>query len=359
MNQLCNNNTDLQGVFCDFIFKDFTKEELSIVDNNKELLIKINNIAKRSVAYLSTLGSNSSNMYKISENIDLMENNNKEAFTLLFCSSNYKNLDSKYILSNEDIQHIKDIALELRPWRKGPFYLRFMQDSIKSSDEFYIDSEWQSNIKMKLILDALKQINYDLDNKEVLDVGCNNGYYMFDLALRGIKNITGIDPIAIFFLQFYFIYKLTNINNCFYRILGVQNIHKLNKKFDLVLCMGVLYHRKEPLSTLKQLRQSIKIGGMLLLETLILNDDKEICLCPYPTYAKMPNVYYIFSPKALSNLAFHAGFKTCELISFSYTDNKEQHTTDFIYSKSLGDFLHADSTIDGYPPACRGIFILS
>ena len=271
-------------------------------------------------------------------------NHTKEALSLYF-----------HNISHNEFQTLQDLALDLKPWRKGPFCLY----GAENNTQFFIDSEWQSNKKMKLILQALDTIGYNLKDKVVLDVGCNNGYYMFDLALRGVKHISGIDPIAIFFLQFYFIHKLTNISHCTFRLLGVQDVIMLNTKYDLILCLGVLYHRKEPLQTLKQLKSILAPNGILLLETLILQDKAATCLCPYPTYAKMPNVFYIFSPQALQNLALHAGFKSCEILSYSYTDNTEQRSTDFIDKKSLGDYLIPTQTIEGYPPACRGIFVLS
>lgn len=289
------------------------------------------------------------NLTQILESTDLTKNTEsknpaKEALSLYFHNISYN-----------EFQALQDLALDLKPWRKGPFCLY----GAENNSQFYIDSEWQSNKKMKLILQALDTIGYNLKDKVVLDVGCNNGYYMFDLALRGVKHISGIDPIAIFFLQFYFIHKLTNISHCTFRLLGVQDVLQLNTKYDLILCLGVLYHRKEPLQTLKQLKSILAPNGILLLETLILQDKAATCLCPYPTYAKMPNVFYIFSPQALQNLALHAGFKSCEILSYSYTDNTEQRSTDFIDKKSLGDYLTPTQTIEGYPPACRGIFVLS
>lgn len=289
------------------------------------------------------------NLTQILESTDLTKNTEsknptKEALSLYF-----------HNISSNEFQTLQDLALDLKPWRKGPFCLY----GTENNTQFFIDSEWQSNKKMKLILQALDTIGYNLKDKVVLDVGCNNGYYMFDLALRGVKHISGIDPIAIFFLQFYFIHKLTNISHCTFRLLGVQDVIMLNTKYDLILCLGVLYHRKEPLQTLKQLKSILAPNGILLLETLILQDSNATCLCPYPTYAKMPNVFYIFSPQALQNLALHAGFKSCEILSYSYTDNTEQRSTDFIDKKSLGDYLTPTQTIEGYPPACRGIFVLS
>ena len=347
----------------DSILSTWSKAELNAIKPYSEILYKLLTLEIKATYSISRLHNNDNSLYNTSnknltytnecvyfdKKLDSNKNSKnlestKEAFSLYFHNATYN-----------EFKALQDLVLDLKPWRKGPFCLYH----VDSSSQFYIDSEWQSNKKMKLILKALDTIGHNLKDKVVLDVGCNNGYYMFDLALRGVKHITGIDPIAIFFLQFYFFYKLSNISHCAFRLLGVQDVAKLNAKYDLILCLGVLYHRKEPLQTLKQLKSILVQNGIVLLETLILQDSNATCLCPYPTYAKMPNVFYIFSPQALQNLALHAGFKSCEILSYSYTDNTEQRSTDFINKKSLGDHLTLTQTIEGYPPACRGIFVLS
>lgn len=336
----------------DSILSQWSDAELSALKPHFKIMQKLLTLKTHATHSTSILKDNDT---KAQHN--LIQNNKmqaKEAFSLYFHIHNKTHL--------QDIEALKALTFELKPWRKGPFCFYFLpmnDGAMKSVTEFYIDSEWQSNKKMRLILEALHKINCCLQDKIVLDVGCNNGYYMFDLALRGVRHITGIDPIAIFFLQFFFIYKLSMIKNCSFRLLGVQDVIKLYEKYDIILCLGVLYHRKEPLQTLRQLKSVLKPNGIVLLETLIIQSDLPTCLCPYPTYAKMSNVFYIFSPQALQNLALHAGFRTCELIGFSYTDNNEQRTTDFIDNKSLGDFLSCKQTIEGYPPTCRGIFALS
>ena len=59
-------------------------------------------------------------------------------------------------------KEIKEIAVALKPWRKGPFNL----------NELFIDSEWRSFIKFNILKPYL-----NLKGKSVADVGCNNGYY--------------------------------------------------------------------------------------------------------------------------------------------------------------------------------------
>ncbi len=278
--------------------------------------------------------------------------NNEIKDSIIF--SNHKKIDLGngfhiFISCDRQTQEsIESIVLDLMPWRKGPFYIHFDNSTL------HIDSEWRSDMKMSLLHDCFDKLNIDLYNKRVLDVGCNNGYYMFNLAFR-VSEIIGIDPIKQVFLQYYLFMKLSMFSNISFHTLGMEDCRNIGK-FDIVLCLGVLYHRREPLLSLKILKNWLNDNGILLLETLILDSDDELCLCPYPSYAGMKNVYFIFSPKSLRNLAYHAGFRECVLLTKEYTTNKQQRSSAFS-KKSLGDLL-GERSIEGYQAPCRAIFAL-
>ncbi|STQ85327.1 tRNA 5-methoxyuridine(34)/uridine 5-oxyacetic acid(34) synthase CmoB [Helicobacter muridarum] len=345
--------------------RDFLPQEISILESpsNADILLKIEKLKFDVKSCFSIVDSKlSAYLWGLESEVSLDAIKKTLGLAQMpqtkFDNSLQNGVHVVFDLSKNDVdlQSLHDIVLLLKPWRKGPFYLHANHLDMRNS--IFIDSEWQSHIKMKAVLNVLEILNYQISGKDILDVGCNNGYYMFDLVLRGAKSVLGIDPVGIFFLQFYLILKLTKLDNVSYRLLGVQDIYKLNKKFDCIFCMGVLYHRAEPFQALKSLKKALKKGGLLIIETLIIEEDSPIALFPYPTYAKMNNVFYIFSPSALRNLSLRAGFSDCELISLSYTDNNEQRSTGFINKQSLGDFLGSKHTEEGYPPVCRGIFAL-
>lgn len=266
--------------------------------------------------------------------------------------------DEKLILDKEKENGIhifidKKIPLELEkdikkliPWRKGPFFLHF------SDKTLFIDSEWKSYIKLKLILELLKNQHFDT----ILDVGCNNGFYIIALCIL-FKNsyIIGIDPVSFFQTQFNLISRFLSFKVDF-RLEELKNISNLGK-FELILCLGVLYHRNNPFECLKILKNALKDkSSLLILETLIIKDS-NLTLIPAQTYAGMSNVYFIFSVNGFINLAKKAGFTICELMHYSFTTKEEQRSTNFA-PKSLGDTLYLDNTVEGYQKPCRGIFQL-
>lgn len=235
---------------------------------------------------------------------------------------------------------ILNLALDLKPWRKGPFQI----------NDLFIDSEWQSFIKFNLLKPYL-----NLKDKIVADVGCNNGYYMFRMLDFDPKSITGFDPSVLCFLQFSFInhFVKSNIN---YELLGVQDLPSYKTKFDTIFCLGVIYHRSDPIKMLKELRTSLNLGGEVFLDTMFIERDDEFVLSPKNRYSKITNIYFVPSIKALQNWCERAKFNNFEILAIKDTDLNEQRKTMWIEGESLNNFLDPNDpslTIEGYPAPKR------
>lgn len=248
-------------------------------------------------------------------------------------------------LSHSQKEQILECALALKPWRKGPFEI----------GDLRIESEWNSSIKWNLLTPHLQ-----LEGKEIADIGCNNGYYMFEMLSHSPKSITGFDPYALFKCQFDFINHFAK-TPIVYEMLGIEHLQYYPQKFDVIFCMGVLYHRTDPISTLKTLAKALKNGGEVILDTLILQSSEEIALCPKESYAKMSNAYFIPSPLALEGWCQRAGFESVVLLEMKQTQQNEQRKTQWIDTMSLEDFLNPNNpnqTIEGYQAPIRGYFKL-
>lgn len=242
--------------------------------------------------------------------------------------------------SPDNLEEIISLAKELKPWRKGPFTLF----------DTFIDTEWQSNLKYDIIKDS-----FNLEGKSVADIGCNNAYYLFRMLEQNPAKLVGFDPSPITYLQFEFINKFIN-SEIQYELLGVEHLLEYKEKFDVIFCLGVLYHRKDPITMLKYLKQSLNSGGEVILDTIIINGEDEICLTPRDRYAKMRNVFFLPTLSALKNWLFRAGFKEVEHIANKQTDIEEQRKTEWIHGESLETFLDENDpskTVEGYPAPIR------
>jgi len=128
--------------------------------------------------------------------------------------------------------------------------------------------------------------------------------------------------------------------------------------FDTVFSMGVFYHRRSPVDHLYQLRQCLKPGGELVLETLVIEGDEHQVLLPEDRYAQMRNVWFIPSSKAVILWLKRCGFKNIKLVDESYTSLDEQRSTDWMQFHSLEEFLDPEDTkktIEGYPAPLRAL----
>ncbi len=251
-----------------------------------------------------------------------------------FCIGRRENLTAS------EFALIEETAKKLIPWRKGPFNLFGLE----------IDSEWQSNIKYNLI-----RPYFNLKDKVVADIGCNNGYYMFRMLEDKPKRLIGFDPSALTLHQFEFINHFVK-SDIIYEMLGVEHLEYYNHKFDFIFMLGVLYHRPDPVGTLKSLARGLNSKGEILIDTFMIDGEEEICLTPNKRYSKIPNIYFIPTIKALKNWLSRAGFEEIKVLAITTTTKEEQRKTKWSFDQSLEDFLdEADpsKTVEGYPAPKR------
>jgi len=243
-------------------------------------------------------------------------------------------------LSPKQADQIKETALLMKPWRKGPFGINTL----------FIDSEWQSHIKYNLL-----EPHFNLKDKVVGDIGCNNGYYLFRMLTHKPKKLIGFDPSAIYYSQFQFINHFIK-SDITYELLGVEHVEFYEHKFDTLFCLGVLYHRSDPVAMLKSLFKGLNKGGELILDTFMIDGEDEICLTPKDRYSKIPNIYFVPTVPALINWCHRAGFESVEVLETMVTEHNEQRRTDWIDTQSLEDFLDPtdeSKTVEGYPAPKR------
>jgi len=193
-----------------------------------------------------------------------------------------------------DLEQIESVARMMMPWRKGPFNLFGL----------FIDTEWQSFMKYNLL-----RPHFNLEGKRVADIGCNNGYYLFRMQEDNPASLVGFDPSALYKTQFDFInhFAKTDIK---YELLGVEHVPFYEEKFDTIFCLGVLYHRSNPVAMLKQLFKGLDKEGEVIFDTFMIDGDEEMALCPQGSYSKIPNIYFVPTIPALKTGVFAPALAT-------------------------------------------------
>jgi len=247
-------------------------------------------------------------------------------------------------LTKEEMMNLESQLKALHPWRKGPYNLF----------NIHIDTEWRSDWKW----DRLKNHISPLNHRLVLDVGCGNGYHCWRMLGAGAKMVVGIDPLLLNVLQFQVIRRLYGEAPVYVLPLGIEDLPYGLKVFDTVFSMGVLYHRRSPIDHLMELRDCLRPGGELVLETLIIDGGLGEVLLPEGRYAKMRNVWFLPSCDTLISWLKRCGFQNIRLIDVSSTSVEEQRSTEWMQFHSLKDFLSAENhqlTCEGLPAPKRAI----
>jgi tRNA (mo5U34)-methyltransferase len=93
----------------------------------------------------------------------------------------------------------------------------------------------------------------DLRGASVLDIGSNAGFFSLQAKLLGAGRVLGVELIDMYLQQADTIKRWWGLDDIEYRADEAQAIDRLEEKFDLVVCAGILYHLKNPLYVLEQI----------------------------------------------------------------------------------------------------------
>ena len=108
----------------------------------------------------------------------------------------------------------------------------------------------------------------DLTGCRALDIGCNAGFYSFELARRG-ADVLAVDHDEHYLAQARWARSRLGLDERVeIRLLGVYDLARIAETFDLVLFMGVLYHLRYPLLALDLVAERVR--GRLVLQTLTM-----------------------------------------------------------------------------------------
>lgn len=240
---------------------------------------------------------------------------------------------------------VRQVLQGFMPWRKGPFRIF----------DIDIDAEWQSQRKWNRMLPQLP----DLGNKIIGDIGCNNGYYMFRMLPYQPRLVLGFEP----YVQHYYTFRTLNgfVRNEDLRIelLGIEHLPLFPNCFDVLFCLGIIYHRRSPLDALHDVFNALKPGGTLLLESQAIAGEDPVALFPEKTYAKVPGTWFVPTASCLKNWLLRCGFTEVKQFCMHPMSNLEQRRTDWMTFESYDDFIQQDNpalTIEGYPAPWRVFF---
>lgn len=114
----------------------------------------------------------------------------------------------------------------------------------------------------------------DLTGWRALDIGCNAGFYSFEVAQRGAE-VVAIDHDDHYLTQARWAAGIFGLSGrVTFERMGVYDLAHVEDTFDLVFFMGVLYHLRYPLLALDIISE--KVTRTLVFQTLTMPGEDEV-----------------------------------------------------------------------------------
>jgi tRNA (mo5U34)-methyltransferase len=142
----------------------------------------------------------------------------------------------------------------------GPWFHNLELGGVQTAPEHFLGDYPRANFRR--FAGALP----DVRGKTVLDVGCNAGFYAFEMKRRGAARVVGIDTDRRYLAQARLAARVLGLS-IELRELDVYRVAELGERFDLVVFMGVLYHLRHPLLALDLLHDHVA-GDLLLFQSM-------------------------------------------------------------------------------------------
>jgi tRNA (mo5U34)-methyltransferase len=158
---------------------------------------------------------------------------------------------------------IQSEIAKLGPW----FHNLYLPDGTQTAPDHFLGDF--PSFKWKEIQGHLPR---DLDGWTALDIGCNAGFYSFELARRGAR-VTGIDYDPHYLRQAEWAAGQFGLRGRVrFQRMQVYDLARVEEQYDLVLFMGVLYHLRYPLLGLDLVARRVR--RLMVFQTLTMPGDE-------------------------------------------------------------------------------------
>jgi tRNA (mo5U34)-methyltransferase len=164
---------------------------------------------------------------------------------------------------HEDEDEVRRAIERLGPW----FHNFHLPDGVETCPDHFLGDF--PSFKWRSLARALPQ---DLRGWTALDIGCNAGFYSFELARRGAA-VTAIDSSPLYLAQARWVAdRIGMTGRVRFERRSAYDLVRSTERYDLVLFMGVFYHLRYPLLALDTV--SRLVSRLFVFQTLMTPEDE-------------------------------------------------------------------------------------
>jgi tRNA (mo5U34)-methyltransferase len=112
-----------------------------------------------------------------------------------------------------------------------------------------------------------------LEGKRVLDVGCNDGFFLFACRRLGAEHVVGVETHEHFFNHALLVNQLLDLGGITVHRMSAYDVGEALGQFDVTLALGLIYHLKSPFLFLE--RVAAITTSTIVVETAIRNSNED------------------------------------------------------------------------------------
>ncbi len=202
-------------------------------------------------------------LYKILNNTEVFSDYkavNLEFSNLINLQINERNIEKSLSSNLKVLGKIQDpVSLKVKNHYEENPYPRWSVSSLPQK-ALFIEDVINNDLQGEFPMNKLNSKKIEL-----LVAGCGTGKQVVDAFRYGDVNITAVDLSATSLTYGMRKCNELGINNVQFIQSDILNLIKLNKKFDVIECSGVLHHMSSPNDGLRVLKNILKPGGYLKL----------------------------------------------------------------------------------------------
>ena len=136
-----------------------------------------------------------------------------------------------------------------------------------------------------MIFEHLDAVAFD-PRASVLDLACSEGYFSFEFAKRGARDVLGIDARERNIEKAEFVRARLGLANCRFERGDVTEVDLGSRSFEVVLLLGIVYHVEDPIRLIR--RAAGAASRLLVIETQLTKPHAPIAYgwgSPVASYA--------------------------------------------------------------------------
>lgn len=219
------------------------------------------------------------------------------------------------------------------------FIKKYYQEGFFKGDKIfraYADYEGDKPIELRNMARYLRHILKYKNSGRLLDAGCALGF-LLEIAQKKGFEVSGLDVST---------YAVKIARKKFGKWIYYSSLSKAklpHKYFDAITLFDLIEHLKKPREDLRNLRNSLKNDGLLIIQTGDAGSAWARILGKNWHFYAPPQHLFFFNQKTITQLLTQAGFEVLKIekhgkwVSLRYLF----HMMRYIQKQSIGDFLYS------------------